>query len=359
MKKRIAVLPGDGIGTEVTAEAVKVLEAIALRYNHYFEFNYGLIGAAAIDATGNPFPSETQKLCEDSDAVLMGAIGDPKYDHDPSAKIRPEQGLLALRKELGLYANIRPVRSYNALLSKVPLKPEIVKGVDFTVFRELTGGIYFGKKGREDDGNSAYDLCTYNKEEVRRITKLAFEEALKRHKKVTLVDKANVLETSRLWRETVKEIAEDYSQVALDFMYVDNAAMQLILNPRQFDVILTENMFGDILTDEASVIGGSLGLMPSASIGSKHAMYEPIHGSYPQAKGKGIANPIGSILSAAMMLDMSFGMSVESSLVNRAVQEVIEMGYLTPELAGKHSCTTSEVGEKISSFVLEEMHEMI
>lgn len=359
MKKRIAVLPGDGIGPEVTAEAVKVLKAIALRYNHYFEFNYGDIGAVAIDATGNPFPEETRLLCEASDAVLMGAIGDPKYDLDPSAKIRPEQGLLALRKELGLYANIRPVQSYTALLSKVPLKPEIAKGVDFTVFRELTGGIYFGKKGREDNGNSAYDLCTYSRGEVTRITKLAFEEALKRRKKVTLVDKANVLETSRLWRETVKEIAEDYSQVTLDFMYVDNAAMQLILNPRQFDVILTENMFGDILTDEASVIGGSLGLMPSASIGSKHAMYEPIHGSYPQAKGKGIANPIGSILSAALMLDMSFDLSVESSLINRAVNEVIEMGYLTPELSGKQSYTTSEVGDKISAFVLEEMHEMI
>lgn len=359
MKKRITVLPGDGIGPEVTAEAVKVLNAIALRYNHFFEFSYGLIGAAAIDALGDPFPKETKKLCENSDAVLLGAIGDPKYDHDPSAKVRPEQGLLSLRKELGLYANIRPVQCYDALLSKVPLKPEIVKGVDFTVIRELTGGIYFGTKGRENDGNSAYDICTYNREEITRITQLAYQEALKRNKKVTLVDKANVLETSRLWREIVKEIAEDYSSVTTEFMYVDNAAMQLILNPKQFDVILTENMFGDILTDEASVIGGSLGLMPSASIGKKHSLYEPIHGSYPQAAGKNIANPIGSILSAAMMLDMSFNLSVESSLVTRAVTEVINIGYLTKELSEKQYYSTNEVGDKISSFVLQEMYEMI
>jgi 3-isopropylmalate dehydrogenase len=316
-----------------------------------------LIGASAIDATGNPFPAETKKLCETSDAVLLGAIGDPKYDNDPLAIIRPEQGLLALRKELGLYANIRPVKCYDALLKKVPLKPEIVKGVDFVVMRELTGGIYFGKKG--NDGQTAYDICTYSVPEIERITRLAYIEAEKRHKKVTVVDKANVLETSRLWRKVVREIADTYPDVKTEFMYVDNAAMQLILNPKQFDVILTENMFGDILTDEASVIGGSLGLMPSASIGQKHALYEPIHGSYPQAAGKNIANPIGSILSVAMLLEMSFNLSVESCLVKRAVEEIIEVGDLTQELQNENPCSTNEVGDKIASFVLHEMYERV
>jgi 3-isopropylmalate dehydrogenase len=359
MKKRITVLPGDGIGPEVTAEAVKVLEAIATRYNHEFIFSFGLIGASAIDIIGNPFPKETSKLCKEADAILLGAIGDPKYDNDPTAVVRPEQGLLALRKELDLYANIRPVTCYDSLLGKVPIKAEIAKGVDFVVMRELTGGIYFGKKGKDKDGESAFDTCTYSKAEISRITELSYSLAEKRNKKITVIDKANVLETSRLWRKTVMEIAQNYPDVLTEFMYVDNAAMQIILNPKQFDVILTENMFGDILTDEASVIGGSLGLLPSASIGTNHAMYEPVHGSYPQAAGKNIANPIGAILSAAMMLEMSFDLSLESSLVKRAVEEAIEKGCLTKELQDVHPSSTKEVGDFISSFVLNEMCECV
>jgi 3-isopropylmalate dehydrogenase len=359
MKKTIAVLPGDGIGPEVTAEAVKTLNAIALRYHHEFTFNYGLIGACAIDATGNPFPEATKKICQEADAILLGAIGDPKYDNDPTLKVRPEQGLLALRKELGLYANIRPVKYYDALAESVPLKHKNVVGTNFTVMRELTGGIYFGKKGRENNGEEAFDICTYNKTEIKRITLLAFQEAMRRNKKVMVVDKANVLETSRLWRETVKEMAKDFLDLDVQFMYVDNAAMQLIINPKQFDVILTENMFGDILTDEASVISGSLGLMPSASIGEKHAMYEPIHGSYPQAAGKGIANPIGSILSVAMMLEMSFNLSYESLLLNRAVDEIINSGHLTPEINSQNPNTTEGIGNDISNFILHEMFEQV
>lgn len=357
MKKTIAVLPGDGIGPEVTEEAVKALKAIALRYNHEFIFTYGLIGTYAIDVFGDPFPPETKKICLEADAILLGAIGHPKYDHNPNAKIRPEQGLLALRKELGLYANIRPVKCYDALLDKVPIKSEIVKGVNFTVIRELTGGIYFGEKGRTNNGTSAFDVCSYSKQEITRVTELAYDEAMKRNKKLTVVDKANVLETSRLWRETVKGISVNYPEVTTNYMYVDNAAMQIILNPKQFDVILTENMFGDILTDEASVIGGSLGLMPSASIGKKHALYEPIHGSYPQAAGKNIANPIGSILSAAMLLEMSFNLSLESLLLTRAVNDMIEKGCLTEDLSPLNSYTTSEIGDKISDFISHNRYE--
>lgn len=259
MEKLIAILPGDGIGPEVTAEAVKVLKVIASRFNHRFTFETGLIGAAAIEATGNPFPEETNTLCKSADAILFGAIGHPKYDNNPATKVRPEQGLLAMRKELGLFANIRPVKCYDALLGKTPLKPEIAKGTDLVVYRELTGGIYFGGKGRTEGGMKAFDMCEYSKSEIIRIAKLAFDAAGKRNKKLTVVDKANVLETSRLWRETVQDLAKFYPEIAVDYMFVDNAAMQLILNPRNFDVILTENMFGDILTDEASVIAGSLG----------------------------------------------------------------------------------------------------
>ena len=359
MKKTIAVLPGDGIGPEVTHESVKVLKAIAERYNHEFNFNYALIGSCAIDQSGNPFPEETKKICMEADAILLGAIGHPKYDHNSYTKIRPEQGLLALRKDLGLYANIRPVKCYDALLNRVPIKSEIVRGTDFTVMRELTGGIYFGEKGRTNNGTSAFDVCQYSKQEITQITEIAFEEALKRNKKLTVVDKANVLETSRLWRETVKEISVNYPNVETKYMYVDNAAMQIILNPKQFDVILTENMFGDILTDEASVIGGSLGLMPSASIGKKYSLYEPIHGSYPQAAGKNIANPIGSILSAAMLLDMSFNLSIESLLITRAVNDMIEKGYLTEDLNSINPSSTSEIGDKISNFILHEMYECV
>ncbi len=359
MKKKIAVLPGDGIGPEVVAEAIKVLKVIEKRFNHQFIYEFGLIGSAAIDVTGVPFPEDTKTLCESSDAVLFGAIGHPKYDNDPNAKVRPEQGLLEMRKQLGLYANIRPVKCYDALLSRIPLKPEIAKGTDFIVFRELTGGIYFGEKGRTNNGLSAFDVCKYDKQEILRIAKLAFETAEKRHEKLTVIDKANVLETSRLWRETVQDLAKFYPDVTTEFLFVDNAAMQLILNPRQFDVILTENMFGDILTDEASVIAGSLGLLPSASVGSKYALYEPIHGSYPQAAGKNIANPIGSILSAAMMLEHSFNLQVEAAYIYKAVDEIINTGFLTQDLNAAEPKTTQEVGNKVANLVFEEIFELV
>ncbi|HSZ26087.1 MAG TPA: 3-isopropylmalate dehydrogenase, partial [Cytophagaceae bacterium] len=271
MKKNIAVLKGDGIGPEVTDQALKALKAIEQVFGHEFIYTEALIGAVAIDATGNPFPEETLKVCQASDAILFGAIGHPKYDNDPNAPVRPEQGLLAMRKTLGLFANIRPINTYKVLANASPLRADLVDGVDFVVFRELTGGIYFGTKGRSEDRTIAFDNCQYSKEEIIRISKLAFEAAQKRRKKLTLVDKANVLATSRLWRETVKEFAKNYPDVELDYMFVDNAAMKIIQNPKYFDVVLTENMFGDILTDEASVITGSLGMLPSASVGSKTA----------------------------------------------------------------------------------------
>ncbi|MTI33527.1 3-isopropylmalate dehydrogenase [Xanthovirga aplysinae] len=352
MKAKIAVLPGDGIGPEVTEQAVKVLRAIGNLYGHSFELENGLIGAAAIDATGNPFPLETETLCRKSDAILFGAIGHPKYDNDPNAKIRPEQGLLAMRKRLGLYANIRPVTAYKALSSISPLKEEIVDGVDFVVFRELTGGIYFGEpRGRSENGFSAFDTCNYNKEEIQRVSKLAFETAMNRKKRLTLVDKANVLATSRLWRETVTEMAKDYPEIELEYMFVDNAAMQLIQRPKDFDVVVTENMFGDIITDEASVIPGSLGLLPSASVGKNTSLFEPIHGSYPQAAGKNIANPIGAILSAAMMLEHSFQLLDEAKMIRQAVDQAISSGKLTEDLSPKVPTGTNEVGDHIVSII--------
>ena len=351
MKKKIAVLPGDGIGPEVTAQAVKVLKVIAEKFQHEFIFEEALIGAIAIDKTGNPFPEETLALCKSSDAILFGAIGDPKYDNDPGAKVRPEQGLLAMRKALGLFANIRPVSTYKYLANASPLKAELVDGVDFVVYRELTGGIYFGEKGRSEDRNSAFDTCSYTKEEVLRITKLAFEAAKGRRKLVTLVDKANVLETSRLWRETVKEYALGFPEITLDFMFVDNAAMKIIQQPKYFDVVLTENMFGDIITDEASVITGSLGMLPSASVGSKVALYEPIHGSYPQAAGKNIANPNAAILSAAMLLETSFGLNDEAAAIRKAVEETLNSGYVTVDINATKNYGTIEVGDKIAAFI--------
>jgi 3-isopropylmalate dehydrogenase len=310
MEFKIALLAGDGIGPEIVEQAVKVLKAVGRKFNHHFHFESGLVGAIAIDSTGNPFPDETLELCMKSDAVLFGAIGDPKYDNDPKAKVRPEQGLLAMRKKLGLYANIRPVTTFPSLLHKSPLRQDLVEGADFVVIRELTGGIYFGEpRGRSEDGNTAYDTCVYTREEVERIVKLGFEYAAKRNKRLTVVDKANVLATSRLWRETVQEMAPDYKDITLDYMFVDNAAMQIIQWPKKFDVMVTENMFGDILSDEASVITGSLGLLPSASVGLHTSVFEPIHGSYPQAAGKDIANPIATILSAAMLLELSLNLS--------------------------------------------------
>ena len=348
--KKIAVLPGDGIGPEVTEQAVKALKAVAEIFSHDFEFEEGLIGATAIDATGDPFPEATEKLCKSSAAILFGAIGDPKYDNDPSAKVRPEQGLLKMRKELGLFGNIRPLTTYDALADISPLKNNVIKGVDFVVFRELTGGIYFGEpRGRTEDGETAFDTCVYSKFEVRRIARLAFEAAMQREKRLTLVDKANVLASSRLWRETVTEMALDYPQVALDFMFVDNAAMKIIQNPAFFDVVLTENMFGDILTDEASVISGSLGLSPSASVGSGIGLFEPIHGSYPEVANQNKANPVGAILSAAMLLNYAFDMTEEAKLIEDAVALSIEQGYCTEDLLTEGGYSTSQVGDFIVS----------
>ena len=351
MKLNIAVLPGDGIGPEVTDQAIKVLKAIAVEFDHKFSFNYAPVGAVAIDEHGDPLPENTLNICKSNDAILFGAIGDPKYDNDPSAKIRPEQGLLKLRKELGLFANIRPIKAYDTLLSKSPLKKKIIEGTDISIYRELTGGIYFGEKKISDDGNTASDLCTYSRIEIERIAHLAFKAAQSRSNKVTLVDKANVLESSRLWRKVVTEIAAEYPKVTLEFLFVDNAAMQLILNPKQFDVILTENMFGDIISDEASVIGGSIGLLASASVGDKYAMFEPIHGSYPQAKGKDIANPIASILSAAMLLDY-FALNKEAKLIRKAVEKSLKLHITTPDLNTKYdNISTSKVGDFIEDVI--------
>ncbi|OGG26403.1 3-isopropylmalate dehydrogenase [Candidatus Gottesmanbacteria bacterium RIFCSPLOWO2_01_FULL_39_12b] len=357
MKKTIAVLPGDGVGPEVIEEAIKILKNIAKVFGHEFMFEYGLIGACAIEKNGNPLPDETLVSCKKSDAVLFGAIGHPKYDLDPKAIIRPEQGLLQLRKKLGLYANLRPLKIFPELVNSSPLKREKVFCVDLIVVRELTGGIYFGTpQKRINKGNTAIDTCIYSRKEIIRIAKVAFELAIKRRKKVTSVDKANVLETSRLWRETVSDVSNQYPTIELHHMFVDNAAMQLIKNPSQFDVILTENMFGDILTDESSVLAGSIGLLPSASIGEKNALYEPIHGSYHKNAGKNIANPIATILSAAMMLRFSFKMEIEARTIGNAVQQVIKRGFRTADIADQNTqkekiLGTKEMGERITGLI--------
>jgi len=352
MKKKIAVLSGDGIGPEIIKQALLVVDAINAKFNHQFEFLHALVGAIAIDATGNPFPEETAQICLHSDAILFGAIGDPKYDNNPKAAVRPEQGLLAMRKRLGLFANIRPVFTYESLIDKSPLKRERIEGADFVVIRELTGGIYFGEpRGRTENLQKAFDTCVYSKEEIIRVSKVAFELAQKRRKKLTAVDKANVLVTSRLWRETIQEMKHEYPDVELDFLFVDNAAMQIITNPKTFDVIVTENMFGDILTDEASVIAGSLGLLPSASTGFQTSLYEPIHGSYPQAAGKNIANPLATILSAAMMYEMSFQLIAEGALIRKAVEESIKAGIVTVDLNATKSYSTSEVGAWVVDYI--------
>ena len=350
MVKNIAVINGDGIGPEVTQQSIKVLNAIAEQYGHQFNYKYCLMGADAIDKTGNPLPDETIEICTASDAILFGAIGHPKYDNDPTAKVRPEQGLLKLRKSLQLYANIRPVNTYASLHHLSPLKDKQLEDVDFVIYRELTSGIYFGEKKVNADYTEASDLCTYNKSEIERIAHLAFQLAQQRKKKLMLVDKANVLETSRLWRKVVQEMSAQYSDVKVDYMFVDNAAMQIILNPKQFDVILTENMFGDIISDEASVISGSLGLLPSASVGNATALFEPIHGSYPQAAGKDIANPIGSILSAAMLLD-HFKMYEEAEVVRSAVAWALSNGFVTKDIDPVNYYFTSTIGELISDYV--------
>ncbi|MFT3704941.1 MAG: 3-isopropylmalate dehydrogenase [Agriterribacter sp.] len=350
MKKNIAVILGDGIGPEVTQQSIQVLNAVAKTFGHEFIYTYNLMGADAIDKTGNPLPDETIEACLNSDAILFGAIGHPKYDNDPTAKVRPEQGLLKLRKSLQLFANIRPVTAYASLQHLSPLKAKHMEGVDFVIFRELTGGIYFGKKELNSDKTQAIDECVYTEHEIERVAHLAFQHAVRRRKKLTLVDKANVLETSRLWRKVVQELAEQYHQVEVDYMFVDNAAMQIIVNPKQFDVILTENMFGDILSDEASVIAGSLGLLPSASVGSSVALFEPIHGSYPQAAGKDIANPLGSILSSAMLLEY-IGLSKEAALVREAVDWTLKHNFVTKDIDPVNFYLTTTIGELITEYV--------
>ncbi len=344
MNFKIGVLPGDGIGPEIVEQAIKVLDAIGKKFNHTFEYTYAPVGATAIDETGDPYPEATHEVCMNSDAVLFGAIGDPRFDNDPNAKVRPEQGLLAMRKKLGLYANIRPVTTFASLIDKSPLRKDIVEGSDLVVVRELTGGIYFGDKGRSEDLTKAFDTCTYTTEEIERIIKLAFSYAGKRDKRLTVVDKANVLATSRLWRQTAQAMEADYKDIEVDYMFVDNAAMQLIQWPKKFDVMVTENMFGDILSDEASVITGSLGLLPSASVGIHTSVFEPIHGSYPQAAGKDIANPVATVLSAAMLLE-SLDLLDEAKAVRDAVDASLEAGFVTEDISKDNAHKTSEVGD--------------
>ncbi|MEH6679990.1 MAG: 3-isopropylmalate dehydrogenase [Sediminicola sp.] len=352
MNLKIALLPGDGVGPEVLAQAVKCLQAVEETFNHHFTYTEAAVGAIAIDKVKVPLPDATLDLCKDSDAILFGAIGDPKYDNDPEAKVRPEQGLLKLRKELGLFANIRPVKLFSTLIKNSPLKEDIITGTDFVIYRELTGGIYFGEKKLNAEGTVASDLCEYSEKEIGRIAHLAFKAAKNRKNKLTLVDKANVLESSRLWRKVVTRIGESYPEVALDYLFVDNTAMQIILNPRQFDVILTENMFGDILSDESSVIGGSIGLLASASVGDGSAMFEPIHGSYPQAKGKNIANPIASVLSAAMLLS-HFGLDDEAKAVEAAVEKALQKNIVTKDLDPKSKYGTNHVGDFIADNIVD------
>ena len=346
MKLNIALLAGDGIGPEVIDQAVKVSDAIARKFNHEINWTPALTGAAAIDAVGEPYPEETHQICLAADAVLFGAIGHPKYDNDPSAKIRPEQGLLKMRKKLGLFANVRPTFTFPSLIDNSPLKRERIEGTDLVFLRELTGGIYFGEKGRRDDGNTAFDNCVYTKDEVRRLAIKGFELAMTRSKKLCCVDKANVLETSRLWRETVQEMEKDYPEVEVSYEFVDAVAMRLVQWPNSYDVLITENLFGDILTDEASVISGSMGLMPSASVGTENSLFEPIHGSYPQAAGKDIANPLATILSAAMMFEDAFGLKEEAMEIRDVVNRSLSKGIVTEDLSGNTKAyKTSEVGD--------------
>lgn len=352
MKKKIVILPGDGIGKEVTAEGKKVLETIASLFDHEFEFDEATIGHDAIEATGQALPDDSLAKMKNCDAILFGAVGHPKYDNDPTLKVRPEQGLLKMRKELGLYANLRPIKLFDELLGASSIKPEILKGSDILFFRELTGDVYFGEKGRKDDGKTAFDLMIYQRYEVERIAHKAFQAARTRKKKVTSVDKANVLESSRLWRETVQEIGKQYPDVQLEHQFVDAAAMKLIQNPKSFDVVVTGNLFGDILTDEASQIAGSMGMLASASVGDSVGLYEPIHGSAHDITGKGIANPLASILSVALLLDISFGLKKESESVIAAVEETLKQGYRTGDIADKNTAkekiwNTQQMGSRI------------
>ena len=351
MNAHIVLLPGDGIGPEVVKEARLVLEAVAKRHGHQFKFTEHLLGGCAIDATGTAMPDETLAACQAADAVLLGAVGGPKWD-DPAAKVRPEQGLLGLRKGMQLYANLRPVRPMPALEHISPLKPERIRGVDFLVVRELTGGLYFGARGRIGSGEEeqAFDTMIYSKSEVRRVVRLAFQLAKGRRSQVTSIDKANVLESSRLWRQVAVEVAKEFPGVKLEHQLVDSAAMRLVTHAAQFDVLVTENMFGDILTDEAAVLAGSLGLLPSASLGDgTKGLYEPIHGSAPDIAGKGIANPVGTILSAAMLLRHSLGLEKEAQEIERAVTRALEEGNHTADLGAKQPLTTSQMGQAVQS----------
>lgn len=350
MKLNVAVLPGDGIGPEISIQGTSVLKTVAKKFDHQVELKTALVGAAAIDEMGDPFPESTYDICKNSDAVLFSSVGDPKYDNDPTAKVRPEQGLLAMRKKLGLFANIRPVQTFDCLIHKSPLKDELVKGADFVCIRELTGGMYFGEKHEGED--MAYDTNKYTRKEIERILKVAYEYALKRNRHLTVVDKANVLASSRLWRKVAQEMSKEYPEVVTDYMYVDNASMRMIQDPKFFDVMVTENTFGDILTDEGSCITGSMGLLPSASIGSGTPVFEPIHGSWPQAKGLNIANPLAQILSVAMLFEY-FDLAEEGQLVRQAVNASLEANVRTPEIqvANEAKFGTDEVGQWIVDYI--------
>lgn len=350
MKLKIAVLPGDGIGPEISRQGVDVMTAVCEKFGHEVSFEYAICGADAIDKVGDPFPEKTFEVCRNADAVLFSAVGDPKFDNDPTAKVRPEQGLLAMRKKLGLFANIRPVETFKCLLHKSPLRPELVDGADFICIRELTGGMYFGEKYQDD--NRAYDTNAYTRPEIERILRTAYDYARRRRKHLTVVDKANVLASSRLWRKIAQEMAPQYPDVETDFMYVDNAAMRMIQEPRFFDVMVTENTFGDILTDEGSVISGSMGLLPSASTGESTPVFEPIHGSWPQAKGLNIANPLAQILSVAMLFEY-FDLTAEGRLIREAVNASLDANVRTPEIQveGAPRYGTREVGEWIVNYI--------
>mgnify|MGYP000239499109 FL=1 len=350
MKLNIAVLAGDGIGPEISAQGVAVMQAVCQKFGHEATFTPALVGAAAIDAVGDPFPEDTYEICKQADAVLFSSVGDPKFDNNPNAKVRPEQGLLAMRKKLGLFANIRPVQTFDCLIHKSPLKDELVRGADFVCIRELTGGMYFGEKKEGDD--YAYDTNAYSREEVERILKVAYAYAQRRRKHLTVVDKANVLASSRLWRKVAQEMAPQYPDVTTDFMYVDNASMRMIQEPTFFDVMVTENTFGDILTDEGSCISGSMGLLPSASTGESTPVFEPIHGSWPQAKGLNIANPLAQILSVAMLFEY-FNLVEEGALVRKAVDASLDANVRTPEIqvADGAKYGTKEVGAWIVDWI--------
>jgi 3-isopropylmalate dehydrogenase len=355
-KKHILIVPGDGIGQEVTEVGKKVLQKIAAKFGHDFTYDDALIGHVAIEATGDALPAETLEKMKASDAVLFGAVGHPKYDNDPSAKVRPEQGLLKMRKELGLYANLRPIKLFDELLSASSIKPEILKGADILFFRELTGDIYFGEKGRKNNGDTAYDVAEYSRYEVERIGRKAFEAARTRKKHLVSVDKANVLESSRLWREEIQKLALEYPDVTVEYQFVDATAMLLIKDPKRFDVVVTANLFGDILTDEASQIAGSMGMLASASIGDGTGVYEPIHGSAHDITGMGLANPMASVLSVALLLDISFGMKAESEVVINAVDQVLKKGFRTGDIADASTdksmiLGTDAIGEEILKLI--------